>query len=251
MKNTPIYKALRSVKRTIQTARGFDCFFKPDIQIDTVQVGNDYGGWTVPIDFASDAIVYAAGIGTDISFDLGLIEQFDVEVHAFDPTPQSIEWLGTQTLPEGFHSYAWGLADFDGTAEFHTPKNPAHISHSLVASQATTGEIIKVNVYKVSSIMKRLNHRTIDLLKIDIEGSEYTVLSKLLETSIRPSLLLVEFHHRFTSIGAIATKQTVHDLRSAGYKIYAVSDSGEEICFVHAPSLQPFRYTGSVGASIS
>lgn len=103
----------------------------------------------------------------------------------------------------------------------------------MVASQVTTQEVVLVQVRKIESIMADLGHNTLDLLKIDIEGSEYPVLSSLLSTPLRPGLLLVEFHHRFKSIGALPTKETVKALREAGYKLYFISKSGEELCFIH------------------
>jgi hypothetical protein len=38
-------------------------------------------------------------------------------------------------------------------------------------------------------------------MKMDIEGAEYEVLDGLLSSPIKPTQLLVEFHHRFPGIG--------------------------------------------------
>lgn len=43
--------------------------------------------------------------------------------------------------------------------------------------------------------MKELSHSVIDILKIDIEGSEYDVIEDLINSKIRPKELLNEFHH--------------------------------------------------------
>lgn len=52
-----------------------------------------------------------------------MIDRFDYNIHAFDPTPKSIEWLRTQDTNEKFKNYAFGLADFDGELSFHAPPN--------------------------------------------------------------------------------------------------------------------------------
>ena len=238
MKNTQLVKHLRLIRRAFQFLRGRDCFFHPDIDMESIHIGSDYGGWAIPIGFiSSNSVVYSAGIGTDISFDLGLISNFGTEVHAFDPTPKSIEWLETQNLPDGFHYYPWGLADYNGEAQFHTPKNPTHISHSMTESQVTIKETINVQVRTIKSIMTEFGHNRMDLLKMDIEGAEYSVLTDLLTSSLRPTLLLVEFHHRFKSIGAKATRQAIASLRMKNYRLYSVCRTGEELCFVSQQTL--------------
>ena len=77
--------------------------------------------------------MYSVGIGEDISFDLALMAQFNCRVFAFDPTPKSLEWLKRQELPEGFQSFAVGLADYDGQAELFAPPNSEHVSHTYCA----------------------------------------------------------------------------------------------------------------------
>lgn len=239
MKNTPLVKLLRPVRRTLQFIRGRDCFFRSDTNLESIHLGSDYGGWNIPVGLiSSNSVIYSAGIGTDISFDLELISRFDTKIYAFDPTPKSIKWLEEQNLPDHFHYHPWGLADYDGEAQFHVPKNPGHVSHSMVGSQVTTEETITVQVRRTGSIMAELGHDRMDLLKMDIEGAEYSVLADLLASSLRPTLLLVEFHHRFKSIGAKTTRDSVMALRNKGeYRLYSVSPTGEELCFIHQSAL--------------
>ena len=240
MKNTLTIKLLRPIWRMLQLLRGRDCFFRPDIDFEYTHFGSRYGGWNVPEKLVSpDFVVYSAGIGMDISFDLELISMLGVTVHAFDPTQKSIEWLKNQNLPNQFRYYPWGLADYDGEAQFHVPKNPSHVSHSMIGSQVTTEEAVIVQVRTIRSIMAELGHDKIDLLKMDIEGTEYAVLSDLLSSELRPTLLLVEFHHRFKSIGAKATRNAVKKLRAGGYRLYSVSPTGEELCFLLESALLP------------
>ena len=229
-----IRNLLRPFWRGLNILRGKDCLFFRDIKIETHRFGSEFGGWNLPVNTPpSDAVIYSAGVGFDLSFDLELIKKRSVQIHTFDPTPKSIEWLKKQPLPKTLQHHAWGIADYNGSAKFHLPKNPDHVSHSMVDSQTTTDESVEVEVKTISSIMKQLKHNRIDLLKMDIEGAEYTVLKELLKSSIRPKLLLVEFHHRFKSIGAKKTRTAVKELRSTGYQLYYVSKTGEELCFIY------------------
>ena len=65
--------------------------------------GTDYGGWAIePSIIDKNDIVYSFGVGTDISFDIELIQKHNVLVNAFDPTPRSIAWIKNQKLPNNF-----------------------------------------------------------------------------------------------------------------------------------------------------
>lgn len=196
-------------------------------------IGSDYGGWFVLPDLLDrDSIVYSVGIGEDISFDLGLIERFGVEVHAFDPTPKSIAWLKNQALPAGFHAYPLGLMDYDGTAQFFLPANPDHVSCSTFTSSHLSSRDIQVQVRRLPSLMRELGHDRVDLLKMDIEGSEYAVIDDLLASGLRPRQLLVEFHHRFESIGPDRTRAAIQSLQQAGYELFHQKNNFQEVSFV-------------------
>jgi len=47
-----------------------------------------------------------------------------------------------------------------------------------------------------------------------------------------PTQLLVEFHHRFPGIGKQRTASSVEHLRTLGYLIFAISETGREIGLV-------------------
>src|SRR4051812_16621969 len=86
-------------------------------ECEQVSLGTEYGGYAVcPTNLGAGSIVYSFGVGTDISFDEALIALCGVTVHAFDPTPRSVEWVKAQSLPERFVFHDWGIAGFDGSA---------------------------------------------------------------------------------------------------------------------------------------
>jgi len=68
----------------------------------------------------ADWVVYSAGTGEDISFDVGMVKRFGCAVHAFDPTPRARDFVRRQThLPPGFHFHPYGLWDKDVTVRFY------------------------------------------------------------------------------------------------------------------------------------
>lgn len=201
--------------------------------IPKINLGTEYGGWTIAPEYINkDSIVYSFGIGEDISFDLELINKFGVNVYAFDPTPKSINWVKSQNVPVNFKMYEYGIADFDGVAQFNPPENPDHVSHTLLDRPSTSNRAISVQVYTLQTIMKMLKHTHIDILKMDIEGAEYPVLRDLINQDIPIKQLLVEFHHSFDNISFKETKQTIELLNLKGYKIFDVSSSGLEYSFI-------------------
>jgi len=171
-------------------------------------------------------------MGTDSTFDLSMIQTLGVAIHAFDPTPGSIDYLRTTPLPDGYHWHQIGLAGHDGRARFFPPANPAHISHTLLAPTQAQRRAIEVEVRRLSTVMRDLGHQFIDVLKMDIEGAEYDVLDEILDRRLPVRQILVEFHHRFTGIGADRTRRAVERLNTAGYRIFFASDSGEEYSFI-------------------
>ena len=232
---------LRRLKRLIRAALGEDFFPRIQVRYPTTRLGSTYGGWEIIAEsLISESIVYSFGVGTDISFDLALIDRFGVTVHAFDPTPQSVAWVRKQSVPHRFILHEFGLADFDGEVSFNPPENPDHISHTALDRPETEEQSFRVPVKQLSTILAELGHTRIALMKMDIEGSEYRVIEFLGRTDIRPVQLLIEFHHRFQGVGLKETQRSLQQLRQMGYKLFSVSESGEEFGFVYHPgSIKP------------
>lgn len=207
--------------------------FRPTIRKNSIRLGTDYGGWSViPEQIHQQAIIYSVGIGEDISFDLALIEQFDVQIFAFDPTPKSLQWLKSQNLPKKFRYFSYGLANFDGKSRFFAPDNPNYVSHTLIEKQNDV-PVIEVEMRRLKTIMFELGHNAIDLLKMDIEGAEYGVIEDLITMEKLPRQLLIEFHHgMYPGISLEQTKLAVQTLLQKGYAIFQVSATGRELHFV-------------------
>jgi FkbM family methyltransferase len=210
-------------------------FFSPHIEYTCKKerFGSQYGGWDIAIEhITSTSVIYSFGIGTDASFDTEIINHFNVTIHAFDPTPKSIEWFKKQHFPQNLILHEYGLADFDGDIRFNPPENPDHVSHTILDRQETKDRAIMVKVKNIATIMKELGHEKLDVLKMDIEGAEYQVIEDLVFSRIYPTQILVEFHHRFPNVGLRKTKKAMKTLNRIGYRLFSVSSSKEEFCFI-------------------
>lgn len=195
--------------------------------------GTNYGGFYYPEDLKylnKDSIVYCVGAGEDISHDLEIATTLKSNVHIFDPTPRSIEHLdliysviddnknivmdekvgggdplywdyvvNSDIKKEQIHFYHYGVGPECGTLKFYQPVNPNHVSHSLISKEQNSS-FIEVEIKDIITIMKELGHTHIDLLKMDIEGSEFGVISHMLDNNILPTYIAVEFHpHKINS----------------------------------------------------
>jgi FkbM family methyltransferase len=211
-------------------------------------LGSSYGGWMLEADgLDENSIAYCAGVGEDIDFDIALIDLIGCQVYAFDPTPIAVRWIEAKATPPQFSFFPVGFAAEDGEVEFQVPPIDGYHSFSLtVAADAAITGTIKCRVATIPSLMEEYGHTQIDLLKMDIEGFEYSVLDHLLDYSkVRPKHLLLEFHHKMYAHTIIQTKRAVARLQSSGYELYWVSNNGHEYSFrLIREAVQPIQQIG-------
>lgn len=206
----------------------------PQIIISKEWYGSSYGGFYVhPEIINKDSIIYSFGVGKDLSFDLKLLKNHNCNIFAFDPTPNSIQWVSRQTLHKKIQFFPFGISTFDGDTLFHIPINKKRISGSLLSISEENSTTILVIMKTLTTIMSELNHKEIDLLKMDIEGAEYDVIPEILKSQIYPKQLIVEFHDRMVENKTKNSHNIVQLMEQHGYKVFANSVSFEEISFIH------------------
>ena len=154
-----------------------------------------------------------------MSFDLKLEDKYKCKIFLIDPTYKAIkhyeevkEYYNTKInnfsgniqpdylyniidLHPDFDNYTYinkGLYKEKTTLKFYKQNNPNYVSQSLVKNMFGN-EYDEVEVDTIKNIMKTYNHSKIELLKLDIEGSEIDVLNKMLDDEIYPKYLCIEF----------------------------------------------------------
>lgn len=197
-------------------------------------------------------LVYGVGAGEDISWDTTLVDRYGAQVHVFDPTEKSIAYTTPivqkyATLHPGklYHT-AEGLHDNPGVLEFQLPANPDHVSMRIaeLASKDMT-VTVRVAVNTLHNWMKERGHLYLDILKLDIEGSEYNVLEDLIAKDYLPfTQLLVEYHNRFLEEkGNVSRQETsrhrmlLEKLRNAGFAELWSSNGGQEVGYIKVADL--------------
>lgn len=189
------------------------------------RLGTSYGGWLIPStpNLSDNSICYSAGAGEDISFDCALVNRFKCNIRIVDPTPKAILHFKnlTSAIGEGqgfpinnnkldlydinsvnfsrLKFLPFGLADTDTTLKFFLPKDPSHVSCSTVNLQNTTDYFV-AQCYRLKSLMEQQGDTKVDLLKMDIEGAEYSVIRDLIASRLLPNFLLIEFDEAHTPL---------------------------------------------------
>jgi len=221
------------IKLFLKRISGKELWLRPEVKYDVLQSDS----WKyIPALLNEQSIVYSLGVGDLIDFDLDLINDYGLTVHAFDPTPFAEEWVQGQSLPEKFVFHPWAAAGEDGSLRLYRRVNTrgkaSQVMWTAGSDAGDAADFIDAPAYTIHTMMEKLGHQRVDMLKIDVEGAEYLVLDGLREGDSLPKQLLVEYHHRFPGVGKQRTADSISKLRRLGYRIFAISETGREVCFV-------------------
>jgi FkbM family methyltransferase len=218
-----------------------------------VRLGTSYGGWLIPAapGLTGESVCYLAGAGEDISFDCALAQRFHCNIRVIDPTPRAVQHFMDlkKALKEGrrfpinnsqseFYEITAtdlarmkflpiGLADQDADLKFYLPKNSSHVSCSTVNLQKTK-DFFTAKCHRLRTVMAQQSDEVVDLIKMDIEGAEYSVIRDILASGLLPRILLIEFDEAHTPLDSDAGSRIadhVRQLAQAGMRCIAVEGS--------------------------
>lgn len=202
------------------------------------------GDWVLWPDAVNESsIVYSFGVGDNVAWDLAMIERFGVTVHAFDPTPASIDWVARQKLPPQFCFHPLGISNFDGELDFYPPRKAGstHYSQDRRGGQSPP---VPGQVRRLATILRELEHARVDVLKLDVEGSEFDAVPELLAAGIQVDQLLVEIHYHFPTRSFAQGLALIRQIKTCGLECCYVSPRGFEFAFVRrglTPAKPPRR----------
>jgi FkbM family methyltransferase len=187
---------IHSTARKIRSKGAIVCmraYLRPHSTCTLLRLGSAYGGWWVPADaLRPGRSAYCAGAGEDITFDLALLAA-GMKVTVFDPTPRAVAHFNeTAPINDNLRFRSVGWWDITDDVKFFAPRDPLHVSHSIVNLQSTD-EFFVAHVEPVHVLMNELGDESVDIIKMDIEGAEYRVIDSLLEHGPVPHVLCVEF----------------------------------------------------------
>ena len=226
--------AFKKIKQRLRHRRLTKANVKIELDIPSVAYGARSGFWTIaPHLLPRESVVYSAGVGNNIRWDLEMIAHHCALVYAFDPTPRTVEWISEQDLPGRFNFFPLGLSDCDGEIDFIEPNRTYKFNYRSGAVVPPGVRSVACEVRRLATLCKTFDHQGIDVLKMDIEGAEMQALPDMVSSGIFPGQLLVEFHYNYPDIGFDQFLYLIQSLRDNGYRILDISERGYEFSFVH------------------
>lgn len=119
----------------------------------------------------------------------------DFEIIAFEPNPKFKKTLELLVLQKGIKYYQQAVWTNDDIIEFRVNNQQPLGSTAMIKTGWEKSNIIKVESINFSRFIEKLRGNLV-IIKMDIEGAEFPVLTKMIEEhSITvPSLIMVEFH---------------------------------------------------------
>jgi FkbM family methyltransferase len=219
-------------------------------------------------------IVYGVGAGEDISWDIGMVEEYGATVVIIDPTEKAQRHVESVLATKQYYPtkknqeqeevhqqhnqqvtfLPQGLSHVTGEIVFALPANPDHVSMRAVSLMAdttsstnNTTRTVKAPVRTLRAFMTQLGHEYLDVLKMDIEGAEYDVLEGLMRENFMPfTQLLVEYHDRFLNKknnnneeeSRLRHDKLLRGLKEAGFVELWSQNGGQERGYIKERDLQ-------------
>lgn len=165
-------------------------------------------------------LVYDFGIRAQPQFGATVARVFGCEVHAFDPSPVSTQWWKSKDAKQlrdlpNYHFHPYGAGGTDGVVtlkeynwgQVSILRYPSYVLDCKKEGGADCdlnyheSKSFQLPVKTLPTVIKELGHvgRTIDILKVDVEGSEYAFLENLLDSTAGcPDFIKqisLEWHH--------------------------------------------------------
>jgi FkbM family methyltransferase len=193
-----------------------------------VDVGANVGDWT----FASLAVVSEAGRPAP-------------RAHLFDPAPEACRILRTRFASQieagTLVVNQVGLSKDAGVAELHMV-GPTAGTNSLHAQPGSDAQRVRVSLATLDDYCEERGVQHIELLKVDAEGHDLSVLrggARLLRTQ---SIDVVQFEYNRRWIFARSFLKDAFDfLMPLGYKVGKVTPRGIELYESWDPELETFH----------
>jgi hypothetical protein len=171
------------------------------------KVGSGWGGWIIDTSLIrKNSFVLSAGLAHDITFDLGMLELDDtIKIIGIDPTDASKN--SVNNIPEQFKNrYIYiDKALYGANQQIRIGGEASSIINSHGGS-----------IFDTVLLNDILNQYDISILKMDIEGSEYSCINSL--NNLNVDQVCIEWHHWLGNMFTIQdTISCIKKIESFGY----------------------------------
>lgn len=159
-------------------------------------LGGHYGRWRLPVSLIDDSwVCYMVGAGGNIRVDIELATRYGATVRTFDAVDSYVasavrEADGLARI--SVHEAA--IAAADGPIRMQLMHDPQSSSVSA-ASLYDSDRFVELPGRTMQSLMDELGDERVDLLKLDIEGSEYEVMPTIDLRAMGVKVFATQLHH--------------------------------------------------------
>jgi len=233
----------RLYPKTNQNIAGVDVQFVAEDQQDTV-----YNEFDTEVPIINDILseVDSDDVFFDIGANIGLYSCIISQriggknVVAFEPSPPAYTKLEENSKLNGdFHHFQIAVSDTDEMIEFAVDVGDVQSRMSTINtdSSATDYEIQEVTSRKVVSVIEREDVPSPSIIKIDVEGAEFKVISGMSRLLDDVNILYCEIHHPVLDEFSTDGEEIIEYLESSGFDVETLHQRGENE-FVKATRLQ-------------
>ncbi len=174
------------------------------------------------------SVIIDVGCGFDADFSKLLIKKYGLFSYAVDPTQKQKTLLQgiEKKLINNFKYLNMAVSVDDGFITFNESR--INESGSILQDHVNIkkDEIVtyQVESKSIDGLLKYINQTRIDLIKLDLEGAEYDLISKLAASEIEKfDQIFVEFHHHAVDKYSLNdTRIAVKSLEEKGFKSFTL-----------------------------
>lgn len=204
---------IRKVKKNL--LRSNDLQFK---QVEQWYAEDPHGLKKSTFEFLSlDSIVFDLG-GYEGQWSSDIFARYSCNIYIFEPVKQYAELIQNRFRHnDKIHTYPFGLAEKNSTA---TIKIDLFASR-VINDSSDTSNTEKIELKEFNNFIAENGIKRIELIKINIEGAEYSLLRHLIETGTIHSVqaLLIQFHN-FVDNASNLRQQLQNDLAITHQKVF-------------------------------
>jgi FkbM family methyltransferase len=159
-------------------------------------------------------------------------------VHAVEPFPGTVrrlrETVRRNALGERVRVHPVALSGKSGSARMSAAVEASQMVHLLPDAEGGAQEVTVVTTLTLSELISSIEAERIDLLKMDIEGSEYEVLSATPPASLsRVQAIALEYHKPGAAAPMDKRQLTQYLTREAGFLLREDPDDPAEYGMLH------------------
>lgn len=157
----------------------------------------DSGDQTLRLQYELDvnSIVFDLG-GYEGDWAAAIHERYGCVIHVFEPVRGFLEVIQARFRHDsGIFTYGYGLHSGNEVATIRLADNASSVFGSGEASARDAGTE-EIRLRDVAEVLQELGVTSIDLMKVNIEGGEYDLIERLIDTGLIRNIehIQVQFH---------------------------------------------------------